>query len=195
MNDVEFRNMLTRSQRFNPDLQHKYERGLAQMFTRKLTTLQRVGYGLASLIGLLLGIKTAVGLIFFYPDAASTAFRWMIAAVTCIVLAISVVGAQAAVKGVLKTKTTSKTIGGIAWYGGLSIAGIVFLWLSRGGDPPRDPAYVLLWALVPLIVGGVRYLQEQGRQSELGLRQSLLEMELRLADISERLENQPTSSH
>lgn len=185
--DNEFRDRLTRAQSFSPEFALEIERRLRRMFTKELSKFERVIHGLASALGLILvGWMTAGR----FNAEAGIGLRVLIGIVFLgIILPLSLIAARSAWTGTVNLRWRSKWVGRIAWYGGLALAVAQLLIVSRG-PAFHNPAYIVLLGLTPLIIGGIRFLQEQGKQSELNVRQTIAELQLRMEDIAERLERE-----
>jgi hypothetical protein len=182
-----FRDNLLDIEKPNPTLKEKYEREVQAMVEKKLTgvrKLQMIGFLVMSLgLGVLFG-TLAVVIPKGFPLWGRFAFA--VGAVFC----LAFVGLYARIlkKGSINLKKDNMSLAWTGW-GLVVIYGTLVLVFS-GKLPDRIiGVHMLVSVLFYLVAAGVFLLRAYIQRSEVNTREKLLEIEHRLAEIFEKMEN------
>jgi len=182
-----FRDKLLEIENLNPVLKEKYEREVQAMVEKELTgirKLQMIGFLVMSLgLGVLFG-TLAVIIPKGFPLWGRSMFA--IGAVFCMVF----VGMYARIlkKGSINLKTDNMSMAWTGW-GFVVICGTLVLVFSGTLPDKIIGVHMLVSILFYLVAAGVFLLRAHIQRSEVNTREKLLEIEHRLAEISEKMEN------
>lgn len=183
MNDrQDFRDRLISAQTFTPEYRERYQRRLESMYDRELTPAQRVGTWFFVAIGLVAVMICAYNAIFV--RSVDVEVRAANAAIGLVVLAVTVLRARSAIIGSINLRWQPQVIAYTAFT--IVLIGILLVVFS-GVDASMGSIYLLLVWLVVLVLVVTKLIQMQVQQSELKTQEKLLEIELRLAEISEQM--------
>lgn len=183
-----FRDELLDMEKANTHYKEKYEKEIKQMFEQKLTGLQRWGQVLGLAMGL--GFFVLFGaLAIIVPKEFPLWARsiWILGAVFGLVLAgLSVWILK---KGTVNLKTDNMAAAGLGWGFIVIIATIVLVY---SGDLPEPITGVrmLVSILIFEVMAAVGLLKAIIQRSEVNTREKLLEIEYRLAELAEDVQNQ-----
>jgi len=176
MNDrQDFRDRLMSAQTITPEYRERYQRRLEAMY-------ERVGTWVLVAIGLIAVMICAYTAVFVKSIDAEV--RAANAVIGIVVLAVTVLRARSAVIGSINLRWQPQVIAYTAF--SLVLIGILLVVFS-GADASLGSIYLLLVWLVVLVLVVTKLIQMQVQQSELKTQERLLEIELRLAEISEQM--------
>jgi hypothetical protein len=174
----DFRNRLVAAQQFTPEYREKYREGLENMFTRQLTPMQRALVSVLVLLGLaVIALYVYIGMRYTTPGG-----RYTLVFLGLIVLAITAIRLMIVVTGKVHLRWQSKTIAYIAFYGFLVFAMGTLIAAFNVND-----ATIALVGAFPLLLAIAKVILVHIQESELNVRQKLLEIELKLAEMNEAL--------
>ncbi len=182
----DFRDKLIASQQFTPEYREKYNERLQEMINRKLTLVQRITMGISVAIGILAIVFVAIS----FSSGSETSFPLKVAiGFMCIVaLAITGIRAYILVTGRVNMRIQPKLIAYIGYIG--IILFIAVLLMISTNDSGTDRIYIILVSLFPLILITGKLIGVQIDQSELNVQEKLLEIELKLAELNEKLQSE-----
>ena len=181
-----FRDKLLEIEETNPTLKEKYEREVQAMVEKKLTgvrKLQMIGFLVLSLVlGLLFGTLAVI-----VPRGFPLWGRSMFAIGAVFSMAFVVIYAQILKKGSINLKKDNLSLAWTGW--GLVIIYGTLVLVFSGKLPDRIiGVHMLVSVLFYLVAAGVFLLRAYIQRSEVNTREKLLEIEHRLAEISEKME-------
>jgi len=174
----DFRDRLVSAQQFTPEYREKYREGLENMFTRQLTPLQRI---LAS-IGVLAGLAVIGFYIYMAARYTGPGGRYVLGLLGLIVLAVTAVRLMVVVTGRVNLRWQPKTVAYVAFYGLLIFAMGNLIAASNAND-----ATIALVGVFPLLLAVAKLILVHIQESELNVREKLLEIELQMAEMNEAL--------
>jgi hypothetical protein len=153
------------------------------MLRKELTPIQRVGYGLAALLAFAVtGLEAWI--ITHYPLPPGINIALGVLGLT--VLVIGIIKAIPAITGTVNQKMQPKTTANIVLIGYSVVVGVAvtvpaFYPLNLGS------LYIVAAFTVVLVMAMAGVTRLRIRESEMAMREELLEIKLRLAEISEAL--------
>lgn len=183
MNDYnDFRDRLMSSQQLTPEYRERYERSLESMFERVLTPAQKAGMWFKVALSL---VGTAAFAWGFTIKGMPSLLKALMAFLAVVALAQTVIVARAAVMGIVNLRWQPK-VGAYMSFQAILITSFVVM-IYGVMHPNPGSTYLLLAFVVPVIIMSVVLIRTHIEQSELNVREKLLEIELRLAELSEQL--------
>jgi drug/metabolite transporter (DMT)-like permease len=191
----DFRDRLISSQQTTPEFREKYERSLESMFIRQLTPGQRAAgivvvlSGLVFVVGVALGFTTRI--ITVACNDVNQIMGIMAALLAVVVFGVTILHTRSLVKGNVDLRWQPQVMAWAVFYGLLLIAAIpIVLGFLHGSS--TSTLFLIAFCLVPLVAAAAILILVYIEQSELNVREKLLEIELRLAEMGELMgKNQP----
>lgn len=183
-NHDDFRDRLIAAQNVTPEHRERYERSLGSMLNRQLTPAQRI----QSVVSVLWGIAgLAVCVWALVADTGtSIQFKYLIGLLGLMVLGVTVMRGWVAVTGKINLRLQPRMIAYVSFYGILLFVIAIFLIVAQIPESSTRVYYMMV-AMFPLLLATAKLILMQMDQSELNVREKLLEMELRLAELSEQM--------
>jgi hypothetical protein len=188
----EFRKRLLRAEPVTPALQERYHKELEAMFEKKLIGVRRWVWLGAAIMGL--GFAVGFGtLAVVLPADFPWSGRLIFAAGALFGIGFGLLGLKVFRRGSLDLKFDSWAYSGMAW--GLPVFVVTVAMVSAPDSTVG--LRMVLSGLVFLVMGAVFLIRHVLEQSELKTREKLLEIECRLADLTDGVNRQqhlpPTS--
>ncbi len=153
------------------------------MFTRELTTARRLAFGAVSLAALV--SATVCGALALTEPTLPTLARSGLAVGVLFGLAWAAVGARICWRGELDLKLDARRIAAMVWT--FTVLMMVFFLLVGMSAQDRLLGLTMIASgLAFLIAAAVYWLNYRIEQSELNTREKLLQIELRLAEMTEK---------
>jgi hypothetical protein len=183
MSNHDFRDRLIGAQELTPEYREKYERSLESMLTRQLTPSQRAGLWFAVVLGLVISAVAVFAMVAIkeLPDS----MRAVLGFLGLVMLVVTALRARAAIMGTVDLRWQPKVTAYVGFYGVLiaiaAIAGYGALHTNL------HSIHVMVVWIIPLVVVTGKLIGTHIEQSELAIREKLLEIELRLEEVSEQL--------
>jgi hypothetical protein len=189
MNELQkaFRDRLLDVEKPSPSYKAKYEKEMSAMVEKKLTGLRKFG----CIVGLVMGLGFA-GLFGTFAVITPKGFPlwgrsiWVLGAVFG--LLIVVVEGSILRKGTINLKTDEMAMAGLGW-AFIVIAGCIVLVFSGGLPDPLTGIRMLVSLLFFLVMAALFMIRAFVQRSELNTREKLLEIEYRLSELAEKIEN------
>jgi len=178
----DFREKLIASQQFTPEYREKYNERLQKMIERTLTTSQKIGLGISVFVGLLSMILIAV--IMTSSMGISLPLKVVIGFLGLVTLVITIFRAYILITGKINLRLQPKYIVYIGYYSILLFVMAMIIIAQTTGS-----IYMLLVSLIPLVVVTGKLIIMQIGQSELNVQEKLLEIELKLAELNEKMQS------
>ena len=179
-----FRERLLASEPMTPALRERYEREVGMLIERKLTAPYRWG-----IIALIIVMLAQAG-FFGYATFAFTGLPVLgrIGFGVGVLFALSFAGVLLSIlrRGSVNVKTHPSVIVGITWVFLVIMITLFMIIAGRITDPTRGMSMVLN-GLVFLTFGVVFLLQNTINQAQLKTKEKLLEIELRIVELAEKL--------
>ncbi|WP_165074053.1 hypothetical protein [Paludisphaera rhizosphaerae] len=174
------RDRLLKAERITPDLKRRYDLEIQAMIEKKLTKWQRWGWLASAIFGtacaVVFGALAVVG-----PGGLPWAGRLGLAGGAVFGLAWAWLGLRVFRRGVLDLKLDTGLAAGLSWC--LPIF-LTTLFMVAAPDDVRG-LRMILCGLVFLVAGAMFLTRHVVEQSELKTREKLLEIEYRLAELTE----------
>ncbi len=186
-----FRDELVDMEKANISYKEKYEKEIKEMFEQKLTGLQKWG-NIVSL-GMGLGFFVLFGtLAIIVPKEFPLwgRFIWIFGAVFGLVFAALSVWVLK--KGTVNLKTDNMAAAGLGWAFIVIVATIVLVFSGRLPNPVTG-VHMLVSVLIFEVMAAAGLLKAIIQRSEVNIREKLLEIEYRLAELAEKVETAETN--
>ena len=189
MSNHDFSDKLLSAEQTTPAFRERYEKEIRAMLEKTLTPAQRIGWGFST-------VMSAVFVIVFtwaaivgreLPVMMRAAFG--LGALVALVWVI--MGGKIVLRGKMNRRTHPNAFTGTAWGMVLTVQIVI---LMIGGEHPDSvkSVYMALYGLTFLLMGAMFLLTNRIEQSELNMKEKLLGIELRLAEIAESLPKKET---
>ena len=185
----EFAEQLVDAQPIDSVHQQKYKKEITAMYEKKLTGLNKVTWIFSTMMGLFfVGVFSWAFAI--SADELPLLARLGFAAGALFGLGIAAYSVKILLRGKYNLKTDAKGMLGMMWVF-IVIMVTLFMMLAPELPDPNSGIFMLLNALIFLVMAATFMTTGRTDQAELKTREKLLEMECRLAEISEKLDQQP----
>jgi hypothetical protein len=184
MNDrTTFRDQLLAVEPLSPDYREKLEKELRTMFIRQLNLPGRIFFGviaifcvaIAGLCGYLAVMQTELPMVARVGLGIGTLFG----------LTGAVILARVLRRGAMNLKIDNRLIAGMVWVFTVLMM-TCFLMLGMSIEDRVKGVLMIAYGLTFLVGAGVYFVAARVEQAELGLREKLLELELRMAELGEK---------
>ncbi|MBI1389910.1 MAG: hypothetical protein GC154_15830 [bacterium] len=187
MNESSLRERLLEAEPMSAPLREQYEKELQTMLTQTLTPMKRAAYYAASAFtALQFVLFTCVAVMAPAELPMLARLSFIGGALACAVWTFY--GFRVARRGTMNLKRDPDVLVGIVW-GVVVLVTTVSLMLGMGMQDAAQGGRMILSALVFLVMGGLFMTQRMIERSELKVREKLLELELRVAELDRRGEN------
>lgn len=180
-----FRERLLESEKMTPALRERYEREVQMLLEKKLTAPRR--WGIIALIIVMLAQTAFFGYAIIAFTGLPVLGRIGFGVGVLFALSFAVLLLSILRRGSVNVKTHPSVIVGITWVFLVIMITLFMLIAGRITDPAWGMSMVLN-GLVFLTFGVVFLLQNQINQAQLKTHEKLLEIELRIAEIAEKLD-------
>jgi len=182
----EFRDRLVAMEQITPSLEERYQKETKAMFEKKLTRPMNLAWIGAGILG--------IGFVVLFGAAAVMAprefpmlGRLMFVAGAVFGLAWAALAAVIVRRGSINLKSDGKAAAGMTWCFLVLLTTVTLLLASK--HPNRIVGVHMICGVLPfLIMGTVFMIQYRIQEAELKTREKLLEIELRIAELAEKLE-------
>jgi len=176
---TDFRDRLISAQHFTPAYRERYRKGLENMLSQRLTTMQRAFVSALVVVGFAL----AAGLGYAAVTHTTTpGERYGLAALAVLVAAITAIRLMMALTGRVQLRWQPTTIAYIVFYGVLVFAVGTLIAVQSWNN-----AAAVGVVIVALLLAVTKLVLTHIQQSELNVREKLLELEIKLAEMNEAL--------
>lgn len=184
----EFGDRLAELEPSNPDLRGKYEKALKDVFERKLSWPMKAFIGLVGAMSIGIAIFLGSNLL-LHPELPVLAHVGLAAGVV-FALAWTALCGWTLRKGMWFAKIQPTVIAALGWVFAVLLVAL-FLMLAPLAPNPYLWTVAILSGMVILIGAGVQMIGTQVQKSELTMRESMLRLEYRLAELNEKIEKPP----
>ena len=183
-----FRERLLKMEQVTPALKKRYDKEIQAMLEKELTGIHRWSWLVAAIMGAAFAVlfgTLAVMALAEFPWYC----RLIFAAGALFGIAWAVLGIRVFRRGSVNLKIDTRASAGMAW--GLPV---IVLTLAMVGAPDSTAGLrMILSGLVFLVMGATFMIQYLIQQSELKTSEKLLEIEYRLAELTETLKSEKPS--
>ena len=186
MNNGNFSDRLLAMERANPDFREKYERGVKAMLEKRLTPVQKFVTGFMAVVCL------AMFAFFTYAVLVITAglpvlIRASFGVGALFSLAFLIFLVKIVLSGKMNLRTQPNTMTGLVW---VFLVIMQTIFMTIGGKHPESVSsvFMVLYGLSFLVLGVAFLVTHRIEQSELNVKEKLLGIELRLAELCEKSE-------
>ena len=185
-----FRDRLLDVEKSNTAYREKYEKEIQEMVEKKLIGWTKLSHIVGLIMGLgFAGLFGTLAVIVPKEFPLWGRFIWMLGAIFGLTFAC--MSAWILKKGTINLKKDEMAMAGSAW-GFIVIVGTVVLVFSGRLPDPITGVHMLVYLLFFLVMAAVGLIKAFIQRSELNTREKLLEIEYRIAELAEKVENKPT---
>lgn len=185
MSNHDFSDRLLSAEQTTPAFRDKYETEVKAMLEKKLTRPQRVGYTLSALMGaLFLVVFGAVAL--FAPREFPAWGRALFGLGSAFGLVWAILVGRIVITGKVNLRTGANALVGLTWGFVVTVVTVLMMVGVDRAEPVKS-VYMLLVGLVYLLIAAMFMIFNRIEQSELNMKEKLLGIELRLAEMAESL--------
>jgi hypothetical protein len=185
MSNNNFSDRLISLEQDNPSFRERYEKEIKRMLEKTLTPIQRFAFGFTAVI--------CAGFAVFFAYIGLVTARELPVLIRAgfglgvlFGVAWAVIGGKIALRGKMNRRTQPNALNGMAW-AFVVLMQTIYL-LAGGAHPDRVVSvFMVLFGLTFMLGGAVFLLTNRIEQSELNMKEKLLGIELRLAEIAEDL--------
>ncbi len=185
MKNTNFSDQLLSMEQVNPTFQERYEKEIKKMLEKTLNPIQRFMFGFSAAMG------AAFAIGFAYVAVVSARelpllIRGSFGFGALVGLIWAIIAGKIVASGKMNLRTHPNAMNGLIW-GFLVILQVVFM--TMGGQHPDRvlSVFMILNGLTFLMMGATFMINNSIEQSELNVKEKLLGIELRLAEIAEAL--------
>jgi hypothetical protein len=178
-----FRDRLLAAERLSPDTQQKLQQELHAMFTRELTTPNRIVIAIVALVGL--ATAALCGYLAITRVNLPIVARIGLGTGTLFGLAWTALAVRILRKGAINLRFDNRVMAAMVWVFTVLMV-TFFLMLGMSIEDRLLGVMMIAYGLVFLVGAGVYFISARIEQAELSTREKLLELELRMAELSER---------
>jgi hypothetical protein len=183
MNDrTTFRDQLLAVEPLSPDYREKLEKELRTMFIRQLNLPGRIFVGVIAVF--CLAIAALCGYLAVTQSELPAVARVGLGIGTLFGLTGSVILVRALRRGALNLRIDNRLIAAMVWVFTVLMM-VCFLMLGMSIEDRVKGVLMIVYGLTFLICAGVYFVSARIEQAELGVREKLLELELRMAELKE----------
>ncbi len=182
----EFRDRLVAMEQITPSLKERYQKEIRAMFEKKLTRPMKLAWIGSGILGM--GFVVLFGTVaIIVPEEFPMLGRLMFVAGAVFGLAWAALAAVIVRRGSINLKSHGKAAVGITWCFLVLLTTVILV--LAGKHPDRIVGVYMICAVLPfLIMGAVFMIQYRIQEAELKTREKLLEIELRMVELAEKLE-------
>lgn len=182
-----FRDKLLDMEKPNTDYKLEYERQVKEMTEKKLTPRRKFGIIVSLCMGL--GFFVLFGTIaIFSPKELALWGRFGFALGSLFGLALMGMSVAILKKGTVNLKRDNMAFAMVPWCFIVIMATLALVNSGKLADPVKG-VHMLVSILIFFVMASVFVIQALIERSELNTREKLLEIEYRLADMAEKMEN------
>lgn len=188
----DFRDRLIASQQSTPEYRERYRRRLDSMLTRELSPARRVVCGVMAVIAILAGISLGVQTLTMEIRGEYAAWgRMILGLFAAWAIAFGIRLGSIAIRGTMNLRKDRSAISGmrLVFFIGTAIVLLLVSGLQLKYEPGSNAAILnAVIGLAFLAMAVFVAIRNLVQQSELNVQEKLLEIELRLAEVNEKLE-------
>jgi hypothetical protein len=177
-----FRDRLLAAEPLSPDTQQKLQQELHAMFTRELNTPHRIVISIVALVGL--ATAALCGYLAITRDLPIVA-RIGLGTGSLFGLGWLALAVRILRKGSINLRFDNRVMAAMVWVFTVLMV-TFFLMLGMSIEDRLLGVMMIAYGLVFLVGAGVYFISARIEQAELSTREKLLELELRMAEMSER---------
>lgn len=185
-NPRNLRDKLLEFERMNSEIQHEYEREINKMFNEEIKGAKKIGLWAGNLLRIAFGLGFMLNAFFNQPFVLPAAGRLLWAIAGLALLAMAIVGIRIALQNKMDLRKDSR-IYALTKSSGLYVVGFAVLIMALGLRDIQTLTLLTPIALLTIAMGILISIHDRVNQSELNIREKLLEIEYRLAALDERL--------
>ncbi|MCE5270430.1 hypothetical protein LLH00_04025 [bacterium] len=181
-NNENLRERLLSLEPVNPDFHERYKEEMEKMFTQEITGARRFGFISRDLFLLLFGLVLTASAIFNRPVALPITGRWLWGLSGVFTLGVALLGLRLSWKKNMDLRKDSTII---SRYGATGLFVVAFALISTAllfGNL-QGFAAITPTALLMIVLAILLGIDNRVQQSELNIREKLLEMQLQLSEL------------
>jgi len=185
-----FADRLIAAEHIDTKRKERYEMGMRQLLNQTLTPAKRIAYAFGAIVGLAFAVNSAVLAATLHITGEYAAWGRAVFGVFAVLGAVwAVLAGRIAIRGTVNLRKDRAAIARLVW--GLSLL-IFIVALLVGGlglryGSGRWSVFTAVIGLAYLISGALFMVRNLVQQSELKICEKLLDIELRVAELDERL--------
>ncbi|MDP8244920.1 MAG: hypothetical protein P9L94_12610 [Candidatus Hinthialibacter antarcticus] len=184
MNDSNLRERLLAAETVTPSLKERYEKELKTMTEQPLSNKNRIWHYVVSVVGAVICIHFVV-IFFIAPDELPLLARLLFLVGAAGSAVWAVICFRMARRGSMNLKRDPDIMIGSIW-GMVVFSTVVSLMLGMQMEPAAG-GRMIAYATVFLIMGALFMIQRMIERTELKLREKLLELELQISEMKEKI--------
>ena len=181
----DFRDELLKKERVTPSLKERHEQEIQAMIEKQLTGPGRLVWGVAAVVGLAFAAGFGIMAILL-PEGTPWQARAGLAAGVPFGIGWAYLGFKILRRGAINLKVDAGISAGLAWALPVFLVTVFMVWAPDSITGLR----MILSGLVFLVMGAMFLLRNIIEQSELRATEKLLEIEYRLAELTEAVKIQ-----
>ena len=185
MTPENLRNALLAQESHSPELKSRYEKEIRKIMEKELPAWQRVCWALSGIVGLSFVVLFGY-MAFTLPEEIPTAARLGLAVGALFGAGWTALAGHLVYTGKMKFKAHQGTAAALIWIMVVFMVTMDMLIAGQMEDAAKGN-FMVLSGMVFLIFGVVFLLQHNLKQSEMSLRESLLRVEMQLAELNEKI--------
>jgi hypothetical protein len=178
----DFRDQLLKSEHVTPSLKERHEEEIRAMIEKQLTRPANIAWGLSGLAGMVLAVGFGI-LAIALPREAPWYARLGFVGGALFGIGWAYLGFKIFRRGFIDLKVDAGIYAGLSWGLPVFLVTMFMVWAPDNITGLR----MILSGLVFLVMGAMFLLRNIIEQSELKTREKLLEIEYRLAELTEAL--------
>lgn len=184
-----FSDRLVAAEKVDNKLKERYEMEMQKMLNTRLSPLKRTLYAIIAVASAAAAISCGHSIMAVSGGFANVA-RATGAVLAALFVALAVVTGRVAIKGRANARRDNLTIARIKWGISMTIAIVLMFitWLDVSYNDGKESAFYAAIAIAFLILGAVHLIRESVAQSGLSTREKLLEIQLKLDEVSRKLD-------
>ena len=185
-----FADRLMAAEHVDAKRKERYEMEMRKILSQTLTPARRTAYAVGAVFGLLVGVDFGVLAVTLHITGAYALFgRAVFAVLAVLTLAWGALAGRIAIRGTVDLTKDRTAVARLVWYFSVLISVVALLvgGLELRYGSGKWSAFTAVIGLAYLIAGALFVIRNLVQQSELRIREKLLEIDLRLADMDEEM--------
>ena len=186
-----FSDRLIAAEQVDEKRKERYAMELRKILNQTLTPARRIAYVVGAVLGLLFAVDFGVLTVTLHITGQYAAWgRAMFGALTALGLGWTIIAGRIAIRGALDRRADLLAITRLLWgYFLLFFFALLFAgWLDLKYGSGKWSVFLGVIGLSYLVTGALIVIRNSVHQSELRVREKLLEIQLRLVEMDEKME-------
>jgi len=181
-NNENLRERLLSLEPLDPELHDRYQKEMEKMFTQEITGMRKVGGWARDMLLLILGFALIGGALLNKPFLMPPAGRWLWVFAGVLNIGIALMGIRITLKKKMDLRKDSNLIARLG-FAGLFVLSFALLFVGFMSKNLMDLVTIAPMSLLFIILAILLSVDNRVQQSELNIREKLLEMQLQLSEL------------